>query len=143
MSCEVDHTRIQSSMPTSDDSKCRVLALTSAAGRPQAFRLLKVDRQCCVGVRFSQVAPFWISDVSRGVPSVFKISYADNPTCCEGIALTALVPSRCQWACRALDPSSREAPWRTLPPLLDPSALSLTDVGRHSFERVRSIVRVA
>jgi hypothetical protein len=33
------------------------MTLTSGAGRPQAFPLLKVNRQCCVGGSFSQVDP--------------------------------------------------------------------------------------
>jgi hypothetical protein len=38
------------------------MTLTSGAGRPQAFPLLKVNRQCCVGGSFSQVdrkPPWW------------------------------------------------------------------------------------
>jgi hypothetical protein len=33
------------------------MALTGSAGCPQAFPLLKVDRQCCVDGSFSQVDP--------------------------------------------------------------------------------------
>jgi hypothetical protein len=35
----------------------RQLALTGGAGHSQAFPLLKLDRQCCVGGSFSQEFP--------------------------------------------------------------------------------------
>jgi hypothetical protein len=38
--------------------KVRKCALTGSAGRPQAFPLLKVDRQCCVVAAFLRLTPF-------------------------------------------------------------------------------------